>query len=222
MSARTRIKLCGLTRMDDIKVAVDAGADALGFVFYERSQRYIKPESVSRLLSAVPSFVCTVGLFVNATPEQVHATVSQAPVSLLQFHGDETIEQCCESAKAANRPFIKALHIKPDTIASDLLKYEQECRTASGLFAGLLLDNWTDEYGGSGRVFDWSLIPQEIASRVILSGGLNAHNATDAVIRMRPYAVDVSSGIEQGKGIKDPAKIRAFISAIRLADATAG
>lgn len=221
MTYRTRIKLCGLTRMDDIKIAVEAGADALGFVFYEGSPRCIMPASAARLLSAVPSFVTTVGLFVNATPEQVSATVAQAPVSLLQFHGDETLEQCCESAKAANRPFIRALRIKPDTVAADLLKYEQECRAASGLFAGLLLDTWAEEYGGGGKVFDWSLIPKELASRAVLSGGLSVQNAADAVIRTRPYAVDVSSGIEQDKGIKDPAKICAFISAIRLADATA-
>jgi phosphoribosylanthranilate isomerase len=222
MTYRTRIKLCGLTRIDDIKVAVEAGADALGFVFYEASPRYVIPGSAARLLSAVPPLVTTVGLFVNATPEQVRTTVAQAPVSLLQFHGDETIEQCCESAEAAHRPFIRALRIKPDAIAADLLKYEQEYRAASGLFAGLLLDAWTEEYGGSGKVFDWSLIPEELVSRSVLSGGLNVQNATDAIIGMRPYAVDVSSGIEQDKGIKDPAKIRAFISAVRLADATAG
>lgn len=219
MTRRTRIKLCGMTRADDVQAAVAAGADALGFVFYPNSPRYVTPDLASRLLSCVPGFVTTVGLFVNASSEQVIETVARAPVSLLQFHGDETIEQCCETAKAVNRPFLRALRIKPDMQAADLVKYEQDCRAASGLFAGLLLDTWVDEFGGSGKVFDWSLIPEELAPRVVLSGGLSVQNATDAVRRVRPFAVDVSSGIELAKGIKDSAKMRAFVDAVRSADA---
>jgi phosphoribosylanthranilate isomerase len=160
-------------------------------------------------------------LFVNASPQQVSAVVAQAPVSLLQFHGDETLEQCCTAAEAANRPFLRAIRVRPDCAAADLLKYDRDYRAASHLFRGLLLDTWVEGYGGGGKVFDWSLIPEQLAPRVILSGGLNAQNATEAVMRVRPYAVDVSSGIELGKGIKDSAKIHAFIHAVRLADATA-
>lgn len=222
MTHRTRIKLCGLTRPSDVQSAVAAGADALGFVFYPPSARYVAPEVAGRLLSAVPPFVVTVGLFVNAAPEQVAATVAQAPVSLLQFHGDETPRQCDAAAQAVNRPFIRALRIRPDTTAADLLKCEQDYRAASRLFAGLLLDAWVDAYGGGGKVFDWSLIPEELAPRVVLSGGLNVRNATDAVVRVRPYAVDVSSGIELEKGIKDAVQMRAFVKAVQLADATGG
>ncbi|HEV7618854.1 MAG TPA: phosphoribosylanthranilate isomerase [Burkholderiaceae bacterium] len=218
MAHRTRIKLCGLTRIEDVQTAVAAGADALGFVLYKDSPRYIAPDVAARLLSAVPPFVCTVGLFVNATPEQVAAAVAQAPVSHLQFHGDETLEQCCAAAKAANRPFLRALRVKPDMAAADLLKCDQDYRAASSLFAGLLLDTWSDRYGGAGKVFDWSLIPKELASRVVLSGGLSVQNVADAVVRVRPYAVDVSSGIELGKGIKDAAKMHAFVDAVHLAD----
>lgn len=218
MTGRTRIKLCGMTRVDDVRDAIVAGADALGFVFYPGSPRYVPPDLAPQLLSRVPAFVTTVGLFVNASPEQVAATTTQAPVSLLQFHGDETLEQCCEAAKRANRPFLRAVRVKPDMQAADLLKYEQDYRAASDLFAGLLLDTWVDEYGGSGKVFDWSLIPEELAPRVVLSGGLSVQNATDAVVRVRPFAVDVSSGIELSKGIKDSAKMRAFVESVRVAD----
>jgi phosphoribosylanthranilate isomerase len=218
MTRRTRIKLCGMTRADDVQAAIEVGADALGFVFYPASPRYVAPELAPQLLSRVPAFVTTVGLFVNASPQQVTEAVSRAPVSLLQFHGDETLEQCREAAKAANRPFLKAVRVTPDMQAADLLKYDDDYRAASDLFAGLLLDTWVDAYGGSGKVFDWSLIPEELAPRVVLSGGLSAQNAADAVVRVRPFAVDVSSGIELAKGVKDPVKMRTFIDTVRQAD----
>jgi phosphoribosylanthranilate isomerase len=218
MTRRTRIKLCGMTRADDVQAAIEVGADALGFVFYPASPRYVAPELAPQLLSHVPAFVTTVGLFVNASPQQVTEAVSRAPVSLLQFHGDETLEQCREAAKAANRPFLKAVRVTPDMQAADLLKYDDDYRAASDLFAGLLLDTWVDAYGGSGKVFDWSLIPEELAPRVVLSGGLSAQNAADAVVRVRPFAVDVSSGIELAKGVKDPVKMRTFIDTVRQAD----
>jgi phosphoribosylanthranilate isomerase len=208
LSHRTRIKICGLTRSEDVQAAVAAGADALGFVFYPKS-----------LIAAVPPFVTTVGLFVNATPHEVIEVVAQAPVSLLQFHGDETPQQCYTIAAAVNRPFVRAVRVGPATSAADLLKYELDYRAAGGMFAGLLLDALVDGYGGGGKVFDWSLIPKELAPRVVLSGGLRAQNATDAVLRVRPFAVDVSSGVELAKGIKDAAKVCAFIEAVRLADA---
>ena len=217
---RTRIKICGLTRTEDVSVAVTAGADALGFVFYPASPRYIAPQAAAKLIAALPPFVSSVGLFVNASADEVAAVVAQAPVSILQFHGDETLEQCCAAAKLVNRPFMRAIRVQPGLHAEDLLKYESDYRAASPLFAGLLLDAFVDGYGGGGKVFDWALIPKELAPRVVLSGGLSEQNVTEALARVRPYAVDVSSGVELGKGIKDAAKIRAFISAVQAVDAS--
>ncbi len=220
MNPRTRIKICGLSRVEDVQTAVAAGADAIGLVFYPKSPRYVTPEAAAQLIAAVPPFVTTVGLFVNATPDEVQETIARAPVSLLQFHGDETVGQCCETARLVNRPFIRALRVSADMTGADLLKYEQNYRAASGLFSGLLLDAFVEGYGGGGRVFDWSLIPKELAPRVVLSGGLSVQNVTEAVRRVRPYAVDVSSGVEAARGIKDPEKITAFIRAVRDADAS--
>jgi phosphoribosylanthranilate isomerase len=219
MSKRTRIKICGLTREEDVHAAVGAGADAIGLVFYPASPRYVVPDVAARLVRAVPPFITTVGLFVNATIDEVEAVVRQAPVSLLQFHGDETVEQCAAIACKVNRPFMRAIRMAADVSATDLLKYEENYRAASALFAGLLLDALVEGYGGGGKVFDWSLIPKELAPRVVLSGGLSVQNATEAVLQVRPYAVDVSSGVELSKGVKDAARIRAFISAVREADA---
>ncbi|MFJ7565910.1 phosphoribosylanthranilate isomerase [Herminiimonas sp. NPDC097707] len=221
MTHRTRIKICGLTRIEDVQGAIAAGADAIGFVFYSRSPRYIAPDAAAQLIAQIPPFVSAVGLFVNASVEEVQTVVAQTSIALLQFHGDETVAECAAIAAAVNRPFIRAIRVKPDTSAADLLEYESDYRAASRLFAGLLLDTYVDSYGGSGKVFDWSLIPANIAPRVVLSGGLSAQNATDAVQRVRPYAVDVSSGVERDKGIKDIAKIRAFIDAVHSADANA-
>lgn len=218
---RTRIKFCGLTRAEDVRAAVAAGADAIGLVFYAGSPRYVPPSAAAKLMLDLPPFVSAVGLFVNATAQDVAAAVELAPVSMLQFHGDESIEQCSAVAQAVNRPFLRAIRMRPDMAADDLLKYEQSYRAASHLFAGLLLDTWSDAYGGAGKVFDWSVIPEELSSRVVLSGGLNAQNAAEAVRRVRPHALDVSSGIELAKGIKDSAKMRSFAEAVRAADAAA-
>ncbi len=218
ITSRTRIKICGLTRLEDLQDAITLGADAVGFVFYAKSPRYIQPVAAAQLIAQIPPFVSTVGLFVNASADEVQAVVAQTSIAMLQFHGDETMEQCASIAAAVNRPFMRAIRVKPDTSPADLLKYESDYRAASRLFTGLLLDTYVDSYGGSGKVFDWSLIPENIAPRVVLSGGLSAQNATDAVLRVRPYAVDVSSGVEHDKGIKDKAKIHAFIAAVRLAD----
>jgi phosphoribosylanthranilate isomerase len=219
LTHRTRIKICGLTRVEDVNAAVAAGADAIGFVFYPNSPRYVTPDAAARLVAAAPPFVTCVGLFVNASHQEIVETVNKARISLLQFHGDETPHQCAAAAHGANRPFVRAVRVDPYMVAPDLLKCEQDHRAASRLFSGLLLDALVDGYGGGGKVFDWSLIPEELAPRVVLSGGLSAQNATDAVQRVRPYAVDVSSGVELEKGIKDAARIRAFIDAVRLADA---
>jgi phosphoribosylanthranilate isomerase len=215
MRQRTRIKICGLTRSEDVQAAVAAGADAIGFVFYPDSPRYVAPEAAARLIAALPPFVTAVGLFVNASAQQVAQVLAQAPIALLQFHGDETPAQCAAIAKAVGRPYIRALRVRQDMQAADLLEYAQDYRDA----AGLLLDTFVDGYGGGGKVFDWSVIPKELAPRVVLSGGLCVQNVTDAVLRVRPYAVDVSSGVELNKGIKDADKIRAFIDAVRRADA---
>jgi len=215
---RTRIKICGLTRVEDVQAVVAAGADAIGFVFYPKSPRYVTPEQAAKLIRAVPPFITCTGLFVNATPEEVTATCKIAPISLIQLHGDESVAESAAIAAAAGRQFMRVFRVKPDTRPSDLLEYEQQCRAASPLFTSLLLDTYVDAYGGAGKGFDWSLIPKDLAPRVVLSGGLSVQNATDAVQRVRPHAVDISSGVEQAKGIKDAAKITAFINAVRLAD----
>jgi phosphoribosylanthranilate isomerase len=216
---RTRIKICGITREDDLRAAVAAGADAIGFVFYPNSPRYLTPLAAASLAGALPPYVSSVALFVNPSLEQVEEVVRAAPVALIQFHGDETALQCAAIAAAVARPFVRAFRVKPDTSASDLLECELAYRAASPWFSGLLLDTYVDAYGGAGKVFDWSLIPKELAPRVVLSGGLSVQNATEAVVRVRPHAVDISSGVEQQKGIKDARKIAAFIAAVRAADA---
>jgi phosphoribosylanthranilate isomerase len=218
MTSRTRAKICGITRPQDLQSVIAAGADAIGFVFYAKSPRYIAPQEAAALIAAVPAYITTVGLFVNASVEEITEVVRVAPVSMLQFHGDETPGQCRAAAEAVSRPFMRALRVEPDMTAADLLEYEESYRAAGPLFAGLLLDAFVDGYGGGGKVFDWSLIPKELAPRVVLSGGLSAQNVTEAVLQVRPHAVDVSSGVELSKGIKDPAKIAAFIRAVGLAD----
>lgn len=218
MTHRTRIKLCGLTRRDDVEAAVAAGADAIGLVFYPPSPRNVSAEQAAALLAALPPFVVSVGLFVNASADEVAQVLAIAPIAMLQFHGDESPAQCCAIAQAVNRPFVRALRVKPDMTAADLLECDHAYRAASPLFAGLLFDTWVDGYGGSGKGFDWSLIPAELAHRAVLSGGLNVQNVTDAVVRVRPFAVDVSSGIESAKGIKDAALMQAFVSAVRAGD----
>ena len=217
---RTRIKICGITRAQDLRAAVDLGADALGFVFYPKSPRYVTPEQACALCAALPPFVSAVALFVNPTPGVVAEVAARMPLGLIQFHGDETVEQCAAIAAAVARPFVRAYRVKPDTPPSALLECELAYRAASPWFSGLLLDAYVDAYGGAGKVFDWSLIPKELAPRVVLSGGLNVQNATDATVRVRPFAVDISSGVEEAKGIKDARKIAAFIAAVRVADTT--
>ncbi len=217
---RTRIKLCGLSTPEDVSVAVAAGADAIGLVFYPPSPRHVTAERAAELLAALPPYVTAVGLFVNPTLAEVQAVLAQAPITMLQFHGDETPDQCREIAQAVGRPFMRALRVRTETTAADLLEFALHYRASGPLFAGLLLDTWSDAYGGTGKAFDWSLVPADIAHQAVLSGGLNAQNVTDAVRRLRPHAVDVSSGIEASKGVKDHALMRAFVSAVRAADAS--
>lgn len=205
--SRTRIKICGLTRQQDVVDAVNAGADAIGLVFYPPSPRYVAPQQAAQLASLVPPFVTTVGLFVNADPAFVRDVLQQVPLQLMQFHGDETEEDCARFG----RPWIKAARVRPGL---DLVEFCASHRGASGL----LLDAFVDGYGGGGKVFDWKLIPDKLACPVILSGGLEPSNVGAAIRHTRPWAVDVSSGVESAKGIKDAALIAAFIAGVRDAD----
>lgn len=206
MTHRTRIKLCGLTRPEDIRAAVAAGADAIGLVFYPPSPRHVSAEQAARLLQELPAFISSVGLFVNADLDQVRQVLATAPISMLQFHGDETPEQCAGIAEAVGRPFLRALRIRPETKSADLLESALHYRGASPLFAGLLLDTWSDAYGGTGKVFDWSLIPAEIAHQAVLSGGLNVQNvkpnASSAIQRLlsgpMPLSLKLTSSVCMG------------------------
>jgi len=208
MSARTRIKICGLTREADVDAAVAAGADAVGFVLYERSPRHVSVERAAELARRLPPFVTPVTLFVNAAPALIASAVAAIPNLLAQFHGDETPADCA----AAGRPFLRAARMAGDF---DLLDFAARFPLAQGL----LLDAHVDGYGGGGKVFDWSLIPRNVRSPVVLSGGLHAGNVIEGILRVRPWAVDVSSGVEAAKGIKDAVLIRRFCSAVREADA---
>ncbi len=206
--SRTRIKICGLTREADVDDAIDAGADALGFVLYPKSPRAVTLARAAELASRLPPFATPVLLFVNASPSEVRAATEVLPQALLQFHGDETPEQC----QAAGRPYLRAARMAPGV---DLQEFASRFRSA----AGLLLDTHVEAYGGSGKVFDWSLIPPSVPLPVVLSGGLSPANVTDGVLRVRPWAVDVSSGVESAKGIKNAALMRRFCKAVRDADA---
>ena len=204
---KTRIKICGLTREEDVDAAVVVGADALGFVFYPPSLRYVTPQRAAELVRRVPPFVEIVGLFVNEAPAVVHAACAALPISLLQFHGDEDAGYCHQFS----RPYLRAARVRPGL---DLVEFARSFPDARGL----LLDAFVEGYGGGGHVFDWTLIPPDLPSFLVLSGGLTAANVSDAIHRVRPVAVDVSSGVEASKGIKDHSKIAAFVAAVRKAD----
>jgi phosphoribosylanthranilate isomerase len=204
----TRIKICGITREQDLQAAVAAGADALGFVFYAKSPRNIEQSQAATLLRALPPFVTSVGLFVDPSAEAVREVLAQVPLDVLQFHGDESPEFC----RQFGRPYLKAIRVKAGV---DLV----ECAARYADAQGLLLDAYVEGVqGGTGESFDWKLIPMELASRVVLSGGLHPRNVAEAVRAVRPYAVDVSSGVEVSKGIKDAAKIVAFIKEVKNVD----
>jgi phosphoribosylanthranilate isomerase len=214
---RTRIKLCGLSTAGDIAHAIDLGADAIGLVFYPPSPRSVTVAQAVDLTRNIPPFVSVVGLFVNASPEWMSKVASNARLTLLQFHGDETPEQCETLANIAGLPWLRALRVGADTQQADLVKSALNYSAASAL----LFDALVEGYGGGGKVFDWSLISPELARQGVLSGGLNAQNVSDAIHRLHPYAVDVSSGIEVpgAKGVKDHARMAAFVRAVREADA---
>jgi phosphoribosylanthranilate isomerase len=197
----TAVKICGVTRDEDAQTAVRLGARALGFIFYAPSPRNIDVRRAAQIVRDLPPFVSAVGLFVNADEKHIENVLAQVPLDLLQFHGDEAPAFCARFRK----PYIKAIRVRPQT---DLLQY-------AGLHSAaraLLLDAFVDgKHGGTGTVFDWSLIPHDLPLPVILSGGLNAGNVADAIRRVAPWAVDVSSGVEATAGIKDPQKIAAFM-----------
>jgi phosphoribosylanthranilate isomerase len=210
MTRRTRIKICGLTREADVDAAVEAGADALGFVLYPASSRHVSLARAAALIARLPPFVTPVLLLVNSSSGAVSEATQALPQALLQFHGDESPETC----RAAGRPFLRAARMAP---GFDLLDFAQRFHAAQAL----LLDAHVEGYGGGGKVFDWSQIPPNVPLPVVLSGGLNPANVTDGVLSVRPWAVDVSSGVEIGKGIKDAVLMRRFCQAVREADARA-
>ena len=205
---RTRIKICGLTREADVDAAVQAGADAIGFVLYDRSPRHVDAARAGALARRLPPFVTPVLLLVNASDALLQAALAAVPQALLQFHGDESLAQC----EAAGRPYLRAARM---TAGFDLLDFAARFHSAQAL----LLDAHVEGYGGGGKAFDWSLIPPSVPVPVVLSGGLNAANVIDGVCRVRPWAVDVSSGVESAKGIKDAEAMRRFCEAVREADA---
>ncbi len=204
---RTRIKFCGLTRPEDVALAVELGVDALGFVLYPQSPRFVPTDLLARLVALVPPFVTTVGLFVDAPRETIARVLEEVPLGALQFHGTESAKAC----SGHGLPWLRAARVHPGL---DLLQFASQYPGAQAL----LLDAFVEGYGGAGKSFDWSLIPEEIARRAVLSGGLNAQNVAEAIERVRPYAVDVASGIEASKGIKDPERMRQFVLAVRHAD----
>ncbi|MBU3647882.1 MAG: phosphoribosylanthranilate isomerase [Limnohabitans sp.] len=220
---RTRIKICGLTREQDVDAAVAAGVDAIGFVMYAPSPRAVTVERAAELALRLPAFVTPVLLFVNESAEAIAHACVQVPGAWLQFHGDETPDQCRKIARTLGRRWIRAARIPLETPAGeepfDLLKYVQDYSDAQAV----LLDAHVEGYGGGGKTFNWSQLPPNVNAHLVLSGGLNAANVTDGIRALRDrglsLAVDVSSGVESAKGIKDAAKIHEFVRAVRAADA---
>lgn len=205
---RTRIKICGVTTVDDAAHAAQQGADAVGLVFFNGSARHVEIEPAREIAFALPPFVSRVGLFVNASAAEVRAVLAEVPLDLLQFHGDEPAAFCDQF----QRPYVKAVRVDAKV---DLLQCARTYRRA----CALLLDAQVHgSFGGTGQSFDWRLIPRELSVPIVLSGGLHADNVSEAVRQVRPWAVDVSSGVEASKGRKDPAKVTRFIQGVRNAD----
>ena len=203
---RTRIKICGITRTADAAAAAAAGADAIGLVFYPPSPRFLSIERAREIRDALPPFVQTVALFVNADAAQVSQVMGRLHPAMLQFHGDETPQFCAQFGV----PYVKACRVRPGTPALEYLRPFSDA-------AAWLFDSHVPEYGGVGESFDWTLVPAT-EKPVILSGGLSAANVGAANRRVKPWGVDVSSGVESAKGVKDAAKIAAFIAEVRNAD----
>ena len=208
---RTRVKICGITRAQDAGAAAEAGADAIGLVFYPPSPRYLSTERAVEIRDALPPFIQTVALFVNPDAAQVAQVIGRLRPSLLQFHGEETPQFCAQFGT----PYVKACRVRSgQSREADLLEYLRPFSRA----AAWLLDSHVAEYGGIGESFDWSLVPASRERPLILSGGLSRENVAEAIRRVRPWGVDVSSGVESAKGVKDPARIAAFIAEVRNAD----
>jgi len=203
--AVVRSKICGITRVEDALAAVEAGADAIGLVFYAKSPRAVSVQQARAIVAALPPFVTSVGLFVDASRCELGEILDAVPLDLLQFHGDETPDECDHYG----RPYIKALRVKPgDDIAAQVARYANA--------RGVLLDTFVPGIpGGTGEAFDWSLVPAQLSKPVILAGGLTAANVAQAIEKVRPFAVDISGGVESAKGIKDATKIHAFMEAVR-------
>ena len=204
---RTRVKICGIMRDEDLRATADAGADAFGLVFYAPSPRCLTLERARALSRAAPAFLTSVALFVNAQAEEVQHVLEVVRPQVLQFHGEETPEFC----RAFGVPYVKACRVKAGV---DLLEYWRPFSDASGWLA----DAWVEGYGGAGTGFDWSLVPAVRAKPLVLSGGLNPENVGEAIRRVKPWGVDVSSSVESAKGVKDAAKIAAFVAEVRNAD----
>jgi phosphoribosylanthranilate isomerase len=218
-SSRTRIKICGLTREQDVDCAVAAGADAIGFVLYPKSPRFVDVSRAAELARRLPPFVTPVLLFVNASAVDIAAACAAVPGATLQFHGDESPDFCSEVAHKLSRPFLRAARIPTGHGERfNLLEFASQYSQAQAL----LLDAHVDGYGGGGKTFNWSLLPPSVNAHLVLSGGLNTANVIDGIAQLRPrcktLAVDVSSGVELSKGIKDPDKIQQFVAAVRAAD----
>lgn len=205
---RTRIKICGITRPEDARAAARWGADAVGLVFFAQSPRAVAIEQAREIVTVLPPFVTAVGLFVNATRAWVEQVLATVPLGLLQFHGDEAPEDC----RGYGRPYIKAVRMRADVdLVAELRRYHDG--------AGVLLDAYRpDLYGGTGQRFDWGRIPTDPPMPIVLAGGLNPDNVGAAVRTVHPYGVDVSGGVESAKGIKDEARIAAFIRGVRNAE----
>jgi phosphoribosylanthranilate isomerase len=216
---RTRIKICGLTREQDLDAAVEAGADAVGFVQYARSPRHVTIARAAELASRLPPFVTPVLLFVNEEPGQVLESLRRIPNAWAQFHGDETPVQCLAATDDGRHPYMAVARIPLDGTPFDLIKFAQEHAAARAI----LLDAHVEGYGGAGKSFEWSRLPPSVNAHLVLSGGLTPANVADGIAQVRPraksLAVDVSSGVEVSKGIKDPEKIHQFVAAVRVADA---
>lgn len=216
---RTRIKMCGFTREADVQAAAQAGADAVGFVLYPPSPRHVSIERAAELAQLLPAFVSPVLLFVNDSAERIRQACALVPGAVLQFHGDESAEFCEAMSQATGRPHLKAARIPLTEAASfDLVKFAEIHQKAQAI----LLDAHVDGYGGGGKTFNWSLLPPSVNAHLVLSGGLTPANVADGIRALRPrarsLAVDVSSGIEAGKGLKDADQIRQFVLAVRAAD----
>ena len=207
---RTRVKVCGITRKEDAYAAIDAGADALGFVFYAPSPRAVDALQAQAIIKSLPPYVSKVGLFVNAAVAEVQQIMAASSLDCLQFHGDETADYCAQF----NLPYYKAIRVKPGV---NLIQCELDFASATAL----LLDTFSEKaMGGTGQTFDWDLIPSGMQKPLILAGGLNPDNVAQAMQRVRPYAVDVSGGVEVQKGIKSPEKIAALMQQVMQFDAT--